>query len=394
MNVIGLMSGTSVDAIDAALVQIEKRNEVLELSLRAFVMQPLDNGLRDEVRHLLPPHQGNTQAVCELNFALGEAFAQAAQAVAEKADVAVKDVDLIASHGQTIYHQAKSPRSTLQIANPAFIAQRTGCTVVSDFRSRDIALGGHGAPLVPWFDGLLFRHESLHRVLLNIGGMANLSYVPPKGDIIAFDTGPGNVLIDETVRLLTNGEKTFDENGALASQGQINEVLLQKWLAHPYFQAAPPKSTGRELFGPQEANTMINEGRACGLSEADFIATLTALTARSITDAIHFLPHADEIFVGGGGARNAFLMGQIQEQFRGSLHRTDELGLPSDAKEAIAFATMGYATLHGWPSNIPSSTGALQKAVLGSITPGDNFLDLMQQISAAPSVAPQRFVLL
>jgi anhydro-N-acetylmuramic acid kinase len=394
MNVIGLMSGTSVDAIDAALVQIEKLNEVLELSLRAFVMHPLDNGLRDAVRHLLPPHQGSTQTVCKLNFALGEAFAQAARALAEKADIALKDVNLIASHGQTIYHQAEVPRSTLQIANPAVIAQRTGCTVVSDFRSRDIALGGHGAPLVPWFDSLLFRHENLHRVLLNIGGMANLSYVPPQGEIIAFDTGPGNVLIDEAMRLITNGQKTFDENGDLAWQGQINEVLLQKWLAHPYFQTAPPKSTGRELFGPQEASTMLNEGRASGLSDTDFIATLTALTARSITDALHFLPGVDEIFVGGGGARNAFLMSQIQEQFRGSLHRTDEIGVPSDAKEAIAFATMGYATLHGWPSNLPSSTGASQEAVLGSITLGDNFLDLMQQISAAPSVAPQRFVLL
>lgn len=386
MLVIGLMSGTSVDAIDAALIEIERRDQVLELRLCAFLMHPLDNGLRDEVRQLLPPHQGSTQAVCELNFALGQAFAQAAQAVAEKADVAVKDVDLIASHGQTIYHQAESPRSTLQIGNPAIIAARTGCTVVSDFRSRDIALGGHGAPLVPWFDGLLFRHENLHRVLLNIGGMANLTYVPPQDapndEIIAFDTGPGNVLIDEAMRILTDGEKCFDEDGKLATRGKkTHEALFNRWLSHPYFQIVPPKSTGREMFGPREARQMVNEARALGLRDADIIAKLTALTARSITNALHFLPLPDEIFVSGGGAKNQFLMEQISFYFHGDLRRTHEIGLPSDAKEAVAFAVMGYATLHGWPSNVPSATGALQKAILGNITPGDNFLHLMQRMT-------------
>lgn len=392
MIVIGLMSGTSVDAIDAALVQIEKREEVLELSLRAFAMHPLDNDLHEAVRQLLPPHQGSTQAICELNFALGEAFAQAAQAVAKKANVELQDVALIVSHGQTIYHQAKAPRSTLQIASPAVIAARTGCTVVSDFRSRDIALGGHGAPLVPWFDGLLFRHENLHRVLLNIGGMANLSYVPPQGEIIAFDTGPGNVLIDEAMRLMTQGEKHFDADGAFASRGQINEALLQSWLSHPYFQEAPPKSTGRETFGPQEAQAMLDEGRVLGLSNPDILATFTALTARTITNAIGHMPRADEMFVGGGGAKNLFLMHQIADNFSGTLHRTDEFGLPSDAKEAIAFAVMGYATLHNWPSNLPSATGATKPAILGSLTPGNNFPTLMRCLTEQTS-APQRLAL-
>lgn len=393
MNVIGLMSGTSLDAIDAAFVQIERRGDVLELTLREFLMQPLDNALRQAVRETLPPQQGSTKAVCELNFALGEAFAQAAAAVASDAQMPIAQVDLIASHGQTIYHQAEAPRSTLQISNPAVIAARTGCTVVSDFRSRDIALGGHGAPLVPWFDELFFRHEKLHRVALNIGGMANLSYVPPRGEILAFDTGPGNVLIDEAMRLISNGEKMYDENGDCAQRGQIHEKLLQKWLAHPYFQMPPPKSTGRELFGPQEALFMVKEGQDFGLNPADIIATLTALTARTITDALQTLPQADELFVGGGGARNTFLMQQIGMRFSGTVRHTDELCLPAVAKEAVAFATMGFATLHNWPSNLPSATGALQSTVLGNITPGDNFQDLMRRVTASPLAAPSRLIL-
>ncbi len=376
MNVIGLMSGTSLDAIDAALVEIVKRDQTLELTLHAFLMHPLDNALRDAVREILPPNEGSTRAVCELNFALGEAFAQAAQAVKAKANL---EVDLIASHGQTVYHQAQVPRSTLQIASPAIIAARTGCTVVSDFRSRDIALGGHGAPLVPWFDNLLFRHEILHRVSLNIGGMANLSYVPPSGEIIAFDTGPGNVLIDEAMRIISKDEKQFDENGDFAKRGKISENLLQKWLAQPYFQLSPPKSTGRELFGPQEAQNLVNEGQNLGLSDADILATLTTLTAQTITDSLEKLPRVDELFVAGGGAQNAFLMEQIGARFSGALRHTNELNLPSDAKEAVAFATMGFATWQDWPTNVPSATGASHTAILGSITPGDNFLSLTRR---------------
>ena len=385
MIVIGLMSGTSLDAIDAALVEIEQHDQTLEITLHAFLMQPLDNALRAAVREILPPNQGSTRSICELNFALGEAFAKAAQAVTAKANIGA---DLIASHGQTVYHQAQTPRSTLQIGSPAVIAARTGCTVVSDFRARDIALGGHGAPLVPWFDNLFFRHQTLHRVSLNIGGMANLSYVPPRGEIIAFDTGPGNVLIDEAMRIVSNGEKHFDENGDLAKRGQIHEKLLRKWLAHPYFQMAPPKSTGRELFGPQEAQNMVEEGRDSGLSDTEIVSTLTTLTARTITDSLKKLPRVDEIFVAGGGARNSFLMEQIGAHFSGSVRGTNELGLPADAKEAVAFAAMGFATLHDWPTNLPSVTGATKRDILGSITPGDNFQNLMRRVIENQFPAP------
>lgn len=390
MNVIGLMSGTSLDAIDAALVEIKVCDDVLEIEVRSFVMQPLDNAIRDAVRQILPPNQGSTRAVCELNFALGEAFAKAAQEAIKAADLT--QADLIASHGQTVFHVADSPRSTLQISNPAVIAARTNCTVISDFRSRDIALGGHGAPLVPWFDALLFRDTQKHRVALNIGGMANLSYVPPKGEILAFDTGPGNVLIDEGMRFLTNGAKTFDENGSVAQSGTINQRLLQKWLDHPYFQMAPPKSTGRELFGPQEAQSMVQEGRKMGLSDSDILATLTALTARTISDAINSLPHVDELIVGGGGARNTFLMQQIETEFQGTLREMDSFGIASEAKEAVAFAVMGFATFHSWPSNLISATGASQSAILGSITPGENYRELMLAALRNPIFPPSRLV--
>ncbi len=230
---------------------------------------------------------------------------------------------------------------------------------------------------------LLFRHENLHRVLLNIGGMANLSYVPPQGEIIAFDTGPGNVLIDEAIRILTNGKKTFDENGTFAQSGQINEQLLQNWLTHPYFQKAPPKSTGRELFGPREAQNMIDEGRALRLSDADIIATLTTLTARTITDARYdFLPRVDEIFVGGGGAKNSFLMAQIAEGFSGTVRAPmNWVCRPMPKKPSplrqwdLLRCTAGLVICH-------RPRARRQAAVLGSITPGDNFQNLMRNVTA------------
>ena len=288
------MSGTSLDAIDAALVEIARQNDTLLLKLCGFAMQPLDNTLREAVRAVLPPNPGSTRQVCELNVLLGEVFAQAAHAVAENAGVPLAEVDLIASHGQTVWHQPDGIRSTLQLGTPAVIAERTGCTVVSDFRPRDIAAGGQGAPLVPYFDALLWRHETKHRVLLNIGGIANLTYVPPDGEILAFDTGPGNMLMDEAMRILTNGEKLFDENGNLAREGTPHSELLGLWLSHPYFHLPPPKSTGRELFGPDMAHQCVENGHKRNLGDADIMASLAKFTARSITRAVRgFLPRCD-----------------------------------------------------------------------------------------------------
>ncbi|MEP7187578.1 MAG: anhydro-N-acetylmuramic acid kinase [Roseiflexaceae bacterium] len=293
MKVIGLISGTSMDAIDAALVELERVGDRLRLQPLAFTMVPIAPGLRERMVALLPPQRGSTAEVCALNVAIGAAFAEAALLVARQAGVAIESVDLIASHGQTVYHQvqAGAERSTLQLGTPAVIAERTGRTVVADFRPRDIAAGGQGAPLVPYLDMLLFRHPQRARAVQNIGGMGNVTYLPAGDDrrptnderrsssnnsgspssfvlcpssVVAFDTGPGNVLIDEAARLLTHGRLAYDHDGRIAAGGRIDEELLASWLEHPFFQQPPPRSTGRELFGSAEARDYVAQARRAG----------------------------------------------------------------------------------------------------------------------------------
>lgn len=409
MLVIGLISGTSVDAIDAALVEIERQNDQISLALRGFTMQPFDPALHARVRDLLPPNTGSTAAVCEVNMLLGEAFAAAALAVAAQAGVPITDVDLIASHGQTVYHQVVpgTVRSTLQLGAPAVIAQRTGCTTIADFRPRDMAVGGEGAPLVPYLDVLLFSDGHKHRALQNIGGIGNVTYLPPLSPsrcgqrgvgegaggegVSAFDTGPGNVLIDEAARLLTDGAATFDHDGQMAGAGTVDHDLLQQWLQHPFFQQPPPKSTGRELFGPKEARAYVDQAQARGLDANDTIATLTALTAWSIAGAYQqFGARVDEALVGGGGARNSTLLRMLQAALPDvAVRPLDDAGLNADAKEAVAFALLGYAALHGWPNNVPAATGAAKPVVMGAITPGANYRALLQHMLGAPSDPPR-----
>ncbi|HEY0735819.1 MAG TPA: anhydro-N-acetylmuramic acid kinase [Herpetosiphonaceae bacterium] len=394
MLVIGLISGTSIDAIDAALVEIERHDETLQVAVRAFTMQPFDEALRERVRGLLPPNTGSTAEVCEVNVLLGQAFAEAARAVAQDAGVALAAVDLIASHGQTVYHQVApgSVRSTLQLGAPAVIAEQTGCTVAADFRTRDMAVGGEGAPLVPYLDQLLFTDNQSYRALQNIGGIGNVTLLSPNGAELAFDTGPGNVLIDEAVRLLTDGAQTFDRDGQLAAAGQVDQVLLAEWLRHPFFDQRPPKSTGREQWGPAEARGYVAQAQERGLSTEDMIATITALTAHSIARAYQrFLSRVDEALIGGGGARNPTLMRMLRSALSPvTVRPVDDLALSADAKEAVAFALMGYATLHGWPGNVPAATGAAQPVVLGSITPGLRYRSLIAQVLSTPDSPPAR----
>lgn len=403
MLIIGLISGTSVDAIDAALIDIERDGETLCVSLRAFAMQPFDAQLRARVVGLMPPHAGSTAAVCEINVLLGEAFAGAARNLADQAGVPLRDVDLIASHGQTVYHEvaAGATRSTLQLGSPAIIAERTGCTTVADFRGRDMAAGGEGAPLVSYLDALLLRDEQLFRAAQNIGGIGNVTFLPPHasgsgagqdGEMFAFDTGPGNILIDEAVRLLTDGAQSFDQHGQMAAQGRVDEALLDHWLRHPFFMQPPPKSTGRELFGPREARAYVQQAHERGLAPNDIVATLTAFTAKSIADAYRrFLPRVNEVLIGGGGGRNKTLMTMAQAALPGvAVRLMDDLGLSADAKEAVAFALMGHATLHGYANNVPSATGATQPVVLGNITPGANYRALLRTLTATPLEPPQR----
>ncbi len=399
MRVVGLMAGTSLDAIDAALVELTPAGEpgVLRMALRAFTMAPFDEALRERVRDLLPPRQGSTAEVCAVNFLLGEAFAGAALRVIGDAGLRPEDVDLVASHGQTVWHEVRpeATRSTLQIAAPAVIAARTGRTVVADFRPADMALGGQGAPLVPYLDALLFAHPKLRRAVQNIGGIGNVTYLAPGRPALAFDTGPGNVLIDEAVRHLTGGVRAFDEDGRMAAAGRVDEELLAEWLAHPYFELPPPRSTGRELFGPAEAQAYVERALGAGLRPEDAVATLTALTAYSIAESYErYCGPVDEVILSGGGARNPTLRSLISSALHGAPVRlADEFGLDGDAKEAVAFAVLGYSALHGWPNNIPGATGASGPAVLGSITPGANYRALLAQVAAAPAEPPVRILL-
>jgi anhydro-N-acetylmuramic acid kinase len=394
MHVIGLISGTSMDAIDAALVHLERVDDALRLHVRGFAMAPFEPSLRERMVGLLPPHTGSTADVCALNAALGEAFAAAAIAITHDAGMLLDDVDLIASHGQTVYHQVAPgvERSTLQLGAPAVIAERTGRTVAADFRPRDIAAGGQGAPLVPYLDALLFRDTKHTRAVQNIGGIGNVTYLPPHGAVRAFDTGPGNVLIDEAVQLLTNGELAYDRDGRMAAAGRIDEDLLAEWMEHPFFLQPPPRSTGRELFGAAEARRYVAQAQANGLSSESIIATLTALTAWSIADTYRaYCGQVDEVLLCGGGARNPTLVRMIQAALPSAAVRpVDDLSLDADAKEAVAFAVLGYATLHGWPNNVPDATGAARPVVLGSLTPGENYRTLLRHVVSAPAEPVQR----
>jgi anhydro-N-acetylmuramic acid kinase len=397
--IIGLISGTSLDAIDAALVELTPAVEpgVLRMAVRAFAMQPFAPELRERVCALLPPHTGSTAELCAVHVLLGEAFADAALALARAAGLPIAAIDLIASHGQTVYHQVAADvvRSTLQLGAAAVIAERTGCTVVADFRPRDIAAGGEGAPLAPYLDVLLFRHKRLHRAAQNIGGIGNVTYLPPHGSARAFDTGPGNILIDEAVRLFSGGSASYDRDGRMAAAGHVDEELLARWLAHPFFAQTPPRSTGRELFGASEARAYVAQAEAAGLRPEDVIATLTALTARSIVVAYRrYCDPVDEVLLSGGGARNPVLRTMLQAALPDAQVRTvDDLALDADAKEAVAFAVMGYATLHGWPNNIPTATGATHPVVLGSITPGQNYRALLIAALAEPPEPARRIEL-
>lgn len=399
MRVVGLMSGTSLDAIDAALVELAPTDEpgTLRLAVRAFAMTPYDEALRERIRGLLPPRQGSTAEVCQVGALVGEAFAEAALAVVASAGLAPDDIDLLASHGQTVWHAVRpgEVRSTLQIGAPAVIAARTGRTVAADFRPADVAAGGQGAPLVPYLDALLFADPRLRRAVQNIGGIGNVTYLAPGAPPRAFDTGPGNVLIDEAVRYFTAGARAYDEDGRMAAAGRVDEALLADWLAHPFLVAAPPRSTGRELFGPAEARAMAEAALAAGLRPEDALATLTALTAWSIAEAYErFCGPVDEVVLSGGGARNPTLRAMLAAAMPGAAVRSaDEFGLDPDAKEAVAFAVLGYAALHGWPANLTGATGAREPVVLGAITPGRNYRALIAGVAHAPLEPPRRIVL-
>jgi anhydro-N-acetylmuramic acid kinase len=379
MLTVGLMSGTSLDGIDAALVEFSGTVETPTWRLRGFLEVPYSPQQRAAIHDGITG--GGAEVLCRLHADMGEWFADAVLRLCAEQGVAVGDVDVIGSHGQTMWHEPPGPAgrgATLQIGCPATIAERTGVPVVSDFRSRDMAAGGEGAPLVPWVDRLLFSHEARCRVLQNIGGMANLTWLPPRGaaqTVLAFDTGPGNALIDAATELATQGALTYDIDGAWAASAAPDDALLDNLLAHPFFQRDPPKSTGREVFGRPFVEQLAARVRPTGTADwARLISTLTELTARSIADGIRrwVLPRGiDEVIVTGGGALNPVLV----ERIRGLLPvpvTVDEaaLGIRAAAKEALAFAALAWAHTLREPGNVPEATGAAGPRVLGSYTPG------------------------
>jgi anhydro-N-acetylmuramic acid kinase len=378
VRVVGLMSGTSLDGIDAALVEIGHGEPGVDWRLVEFRTSPYTRDQRAAIQRVLAG--GSLAELTRLHGSLGEWLAAAALELCRAAGVAPSTVDLIGSHGQTIWHEppdAAGRGATLQLGCAATIAERTGIPVVSDFRSRDMAAGGEGAPLVPWADRLLYSQDT-PRILQNIGGMANLTYLPPldsSDDVVAFDTGPGNALIDAATELATDGAHSYDEDGRWAREGAVNEMLLAELLTHPFYQRPPPKSTGRETFGLPYVRALAERSPPGTTQDwADLIATLTALTARTVADGIKRWADPGpegEIIVTGGGARNPALMELLQRELEPRLVGTGEgTGFRGDAREAVAFAALAWAHVQGLSGNVPGATGASGPRVLGSLTPG------------------------
>lgn len=382
MRVAGIMSGTSLDGIDVAIVDItghaKPRFECVAFqsisypkNVRAALL-----GVSNAMTH--------TATISRLNFLLGELYAEAVVETCRRKRIPLRSLDLIGMHGQTIYHEGDAAEylcrrvaSTLQIGESAVVAERTGVPTLSNFRERDVAAGGRGAPLVPYVDHLLFQHSRRNRVALNLGGIANVTVIPTGAnlnDVIAFDTGPGNMVIDALVAHMTGGKQTFDRDGRIARGGLVRQELLIELLANPYFRRRAPKSCGREQFGREFTRMLIQTG----LPMVDLIATATELTVQTIARSIE----ADEVIASGGGVHNKFLMERLRELI--PIRSSAEFGIDPDAKEAIAFAVLAYECAVGTPGNLPSATGAWHPAILGK----RSFTSRLRGSPAPPVPAP------
>ena len=385
MRVIGLLSGTSHDAIEAAAAELELSGEDLVLRLLGSVTTAFEPELRRAIAAALPPGQAGAGELCMLDTRLGQAFAEAA-AQADRA-LCGGGAELVVSHGQTVFHWVEAGRvlGTLQLGEPAWIAERTGLPVVSNLRSRDVAAGGQGAPLVSFVDCLLLPPGPVPRAALNLGGIANLTVVPSGpsgGPPLAFDAGPANALIDAAVSLVTGGRETFDAGGRRGARGRVDPALLGRLLADPYYEQPPPKSTGKERFNAAHLADAV--GRNPPVSGDDLVATATVHAAEVVARECRRHGIA-ELFVSGGGTRNPTLMGALADRTPGVVIRpSDALGIPEAAKEAYAFAILGFLTFHGVAATIPSCTGAAHPSILGSITPGAGRLRMPPPAVSAP----------
>ncbi|HET9343553.1 MAG TPA: anhydro-N-acetylmuramic acid kinase [Candidatus Eremiobacteraceae bacterium] len=389
MRAIGLMSGTSADGIDVAAVEVEHEKAHGGLGIRVlhFATLPYEATLRERLLSSSSSVGTTIVQLGELNAAVGEAFAAATIEAARRWGLDLGSIDVIGSHGHTMYH-APETCVTIQIGEGAIVAARTGVTCVADFRIADVALGGQGAPLVPFVDAVLFADPNEYRAALNIGGIANVTLLPDEAHggraaIRAFDTGPGNMVIDACVRLASDGESDFDRDGAAAARGIPAHALLDELLDDGYFSRPTPKSTGRERYGAAYAAHVWEQGRRLGLHPDDVIATVTALTARTIADAVP--SECRRIIVSGGGVHNRTLMETLQASVgkppaHARVERSDVYGIEVDAKEATAFAVLACEAIAGDINHLPATTGAARAAVLGKITPGENYRSLMARI--------------
>jgi anhydro-N-acetylmuramic acid kinase len=382
MRVLGMISGTSHDGIDIAVVDFTLDGGSLRGSVEHTTSVPYAPTLRERLRSALPPAAATFAEFCELDTLIGQAFADAAASVASR----VEGIDLVCSHGQTVYHWVDGRRAlgTLQIGQPAWIAERLGVPVVSDIRIRDIVVGGQGAPLVSFMDELLLAGVGGRSAALNLGGIANMTVVGAGAVPVAYDIGPANALIDAAIVAAGANTVGFDVDGEVAASGRVDETLLEVLLAEPYYLLDPPKSTGKELFHPGYVDDAIaRSGVAIGT--ADLVATLTELTVRTVARDV-LAREIRTLAVSGGGCRNPVIMAGLRSALTGvNVVLSDEFGAPADDKEAIAFALIGWCTAHGLPATTPSATGASVARILGTITPGRGPLVLPQPVLSPPT---------
>lgn len=381
MLVVGLMSGTSLDGVDAVLVEITEAKGEIRMQFLDSVSRQYPPAFKEKLLRILPPNEGSVKELAYLHYLLAEEYAAAVLSLLEKVKLSPNQVDLIGCHGQTVCNlpQGKdgfSPRARLQLGDISVIAIRTGIATVGDFRPADVAAGGDGGPLTPYFDFHAFRSFQRHRVILNIGGIANVTYIPAGAgleEVRGFDTGPGNMLIDALVQQGTGGQQAYDRDGELAARGKVHKTLLEELLRHPFVKKAPPKSAGREEFGSHFAEDLLRRAEALGLSPPDLIATVTAFTAEAIiANCQRFLGPIDEVIVGGGGAYNRTLMTLLQEGFKPvPVRTTEEYGVPIKSREAMGMALLAYQAFHRRPNNVPGVTGARCPVVMGKIAWGE-----------------------
>ncbi|WP_099159824.1 anhydro-N-acetylmuramic acid kinase [Virgibacillus ndiopensis] len=375
---IGLMSGTSLDGIDAVLVEIDGMGGNVDVKIIESLTRQYSDKVRMEIMDICSPETATLPKISSMNMYLGKEFGDIVNELVKKANLSNEDVHFISSHGQTIYHQPFQGKNefdvagTLQIGDISMLSEATGIAVVGDFRTADMAANGQGAPLVSFVDYLLFNNPNKSRAIQNIGGIGNVTYVPKNSssDVTqSFDTGPGNMVIDEVVFRITNGELTYDKDGEIAKKGRINQQLLEKLMSNKYFNITPPKTTGRELFGRRFVDTIFEEYG--NLSSEDLVSTISEWTALSIAYSYkHFLEEKgyviDEVIVGGGGSYNPYLIGRLKHHLPNmNVYRHEDFGISSDLKEAMAFAVLGYQCIKGKYNQIPTATGAYKEVIMG-----------------------------